>query len=673
MPPSPIRSSCILTAYVAAVIGTGGGLVTALGLGVGTDVARETPAALWLLVPLVILGELLPMPVPGRQNDEVTLSTAFGFALLLIAGAPAAVLVQAGASLIADARQRKPAHVALFNAAQYAIALAAAGAVVYAASGVPRATGQPFLPEDLPGVALGGLVFFALNQGLAGTVQALSARRSVLRSLLEDGRSQAWSGATLLALAPLVVVAVEFSSAVVPLLALPLAAVYRGSRQAVENQHQALHDGLTGLPNRVLLHDRLDQAVLSCARDGSAGAVMLLDLDRFKDVNDTLGHAHGDELLRQVGPRLLAVLRAGDTVARLGGDEFAILLPCVEREAIGVVAGRVVEALERPFEIDGVMVDIGASVGVARYPDHGEDVGTLLQRADTAMYRAKEAGGRWESYEAADDGHSRGRLALVGELRRALERGELVVHYQPKADVVSGEMRGVEALVRWSHPERGMLAPDEFIPLAEQTGLIGALTRWVVDDALRQVAAWRAEGMNLSVAVNLSARTLLDPSLPEQVRGILRRHGLEGPALELEITESSLMADPARAREILGRLRDLGVRLAIDDFGVGHSSLAYLGRLPVDDIKVDRSFVLGMEEDEHDATIVRSTIELARSFGLGTIAEGVETTAAWRRLAAMGCDRVQGYLLSPPMPGADVPSWAAAWRERADGIEPAAA
>ena len=668
-----VRRFPLLTAYVAAVILSGIGLGALLVSGAGNELGMETPPALWLLAPLVILGELLPMRVPGRQNDEITLSTTFGFALLIVAGAPVAVPVQAAASLVADARARKPVHVALFNAAQYAIALGAAGAVMAALSDLPQAGTPSFASEDLPGVVLGGVVFFVLNQGLAGTVQALSADRGVIRSLLRDGRSQAWSGATLLALAPLVVVAAEFSSALVPLLALPLAAVYRGARQAVENQRLALHDGLTGLPNRALLRDRIEQAVLSCEREGAVGAVMVLDLDRFKDVNDTLGHAHGDELLREVGPRLQGVLRASDTVARLGGDEFAVLLPCVDREAVGLVAAKVVETLERPFEIDGVTIDIGASVGVACYPEDGQDVGTLLQRADVAMYQAKAAGGGWQSHRPSHDGNSRGRLALVSELKRALERDELVLHYQPKVELRTGEARGVEALVRWDHPGRGLLGPGEFITLAEQTGLIRSLTRWVLDEALRQVAAWRSEGTILTVAVNLSARSLLDPSLPEQVDRVLRRNGLEAAALELEITESSLMADPGGAREILGRLRDLGVRLAIDDFGVGHSSLAYLGRLPVDDIKVDRSFVLGMEEDPGDAAIVRSTIELARSFGLETIAEGVETPSAWHRLAEMGCDRVQGYLLARPMPAADVAGWAAARRGAADAAAEAQA
>jgi EAL domain-containing protein (putative c-di-GMP-specific phosphodiesterase class I) len=333
---------------------------------------------------------------------------------------------------------------------------------------------------------------------------------------------------------------------------------------------------------------------------------------------------------------------------------------------------KVVEALERPFEIDGVTIDIGASVGVARYPAHGEDVDTLLQRADVAMYLAKEAGSGWELYEARHDGHSRGRLALVGELRRALERNELELHYQPKVELAGGRLTGVEALMRWRHPVRGLVPPGEFIPLAEQTGLIRPLTRWALDEALGQIAAWRSQGLHLSVAVNLSARNLLDPDLPADVERTLVRRGLDASALELEITEGSLMSDPARAQEVLTRLRAIGIRLAIDDFGVGHSSLAYLGRLPVDDIKVDRSFVQGMADDPGDAAIVRSTIELGRSFGLGVVAEGVETPAAWKRLAEMGCDRAQGYLLSRPLPPAELPQWASGWRGRG-GLAPVAA
>ena len=667
MPQTALRRSNVLRAYVALVTSAGLGVVIAVGMATAIGVGSAPSATAWLLVGLVVLGELLPMRVPGRGDDEVTLSTSFSFALLLVAGGAVAVLAQAGASLLADGVQRKPLRVALFNAAQYALAFSAASLVVRATTNLATGVAGPsFEPTALPGVLLGALVFFGLNQALAGTVQALAGGRAVVSNLARDVRFHAWSGATLLGLAPLVVVAAEFSLWLVPLLGLPLAAVYRGSRQAVLNHHQALHDALTGLPNRALLRDRLEQAILVGGRDACDGALMLLDLDRFKDVNDSLGHAHGDELLRQVGPRLRSVMRATDTVARLGGDEFAILVPAAGEDSLERVAAKVVEAIELPFDVDGVVIDIGASLGIARYPRDADDADELLQCADAAMYQAKGGGTGWELYDAGRDGRSRDRLTLAGELRGALEQDELVLHYQPKVDLRAGDVRGVEALVCWRHPRRGLLRPADFMPLAERTGLVRPISAWVLDEALRQAAAWRTEGSPFDVAVSLSARSLLDPGLPAAVAAALARHGVEPRALELDVSESSIMIDPTRAREGLQRLREIGVRLAIDDFGVGRSSLAHLGRLPVDEIKVDRSFVAAMDADPGDAAIVQSTVEIGRSFGLGTVAEGVENAQTLDRLTAMGCDGAQGLAVTEPLPARDVPGWAAAWRGRAD-------
>ena len=663
MPQTALRRPNVLRSYVALVTSAGLGVVIAAGLGTGMGLGAAASATAWLLVGLVVVGELFPMRVPGRGDDEVTLSTSFGFALLLVAGGAAAVLAQAGASLLADGVQRKPLRVALFNAAQYALAFSAASVVVRATTDLP---GARFEASALPGVILGALVFFALNQALSGTVQALAGGRAVVSTLARDVRFHAWSGATLLGIAPLVVVAADFSLWLVPLLGLPLAAVHRGSHQAVVNHHQALHDGLTGLPNRALLRDRLQQAILVSGREAGDGALLLLDLDRFKDVNDSLGHAQGDELLRQVGLRLRSVLRASDTVARLGGDEFAILVPAAGEDSLERVAAKVVEAIELPFEVDGVVIDIGASVGIARYPRDADDVDELLQCADVAMYQAKRAGTGWEHFDTGRDGRSRDRLTLAGELRDALDRDELVLHYQPKVDLRMGDVRGVEALVCWRHPRRGLLPPSDFIPLAERTGVVRPITAWVLDEALRQVAAWRAEGSPFDVAVSLSARSLLDPGLPAEVAAALARHGVDAGALELDVAESSIMVDPTRTRAMLERLREIGVRLAIDDFGVGRSSLAHLGRLPVDEIKVDRSFVASMDDDAGDAAIVQSTVEIGRSFGLGTIAEGVESAQALDRLTAMGCDGAQGFAVAEPLPARDVPGWAAAWRGRAD-------
>jgi diguanylate cyclase (GGDEF)-like protein len=437
----------------------------------------------------------------------------------------------------------------------------------------------------------------------------------------------------------------------------------RLSRQAELNEHQAFHDALTDLPNRTLLHDRAQQAVLAAARNRTHAAVMLMDLDRFKEINDTLGHHSGDLLLRGIGPRLQAVLRANDTVARLGGDEFAVLLPNVPSidAAVGV-AQKLREALAEPFLLDGLVVEAEASIGVALSPDHGEDAASLLQRADVAMYVAKRAHTGVEVYASDHDRNSRRRLSLISDLRRAIASGELLLRYQPIVDLGTGELRAVEALLRWHHPIHGVVPPDEFIPLAEDTGLMQPLTRFVLETALRQRHMWRQAGFEFPVSVNLSMRNLHDLGLPDEIERLLQNWRLPARALELEITESSIMADPPRAMDVIGRLCEMGLGLVIDDFGTGYSSLAHLKQLPVHAIKIDRSFVMGMATDENDATIVRSAIDLAKNLGLIVVAEGVETEPAWARLAELGCDLAQGYYLSPPLPADELEVWLAGVR-----------
>jgi diguanylate cyclase (GGDEF)-like protein/PAS domain S-box-containing protein len=423
---------------------------------------------------------------------------------------------------------------------------------------------------------------------------------------------------------------------------------------------QAFTDQLTGLPNRALLQDRTQQALRLAGRHGLTAALLLLDLDRFKEVNDTLGHHHGDLLLQQVAERVHGSLRSSDTVARLGGDEFAVLLPQVAgvQEAT-VVADKLSAAIEAPFTVDGLTLDVDASIGVAVYPDHAGDANQLLQRADVAMYAAKATHAGYTVYDPTLDQHNPRRLGLLGQLRRALAAGELVVHYQPKADVRSARILGVEALVRWQHPEHGLLGPGEFVPLAETTGLIRPLTSYVLDAALRQCRTWLDAGHELSVAVNLSTRCLLDLTLPDQIIGLLEETAVAPERLVLEITESAIMTDPTRALEILNRLHTLGVQLAIDDFGTGYSSMAYLKSLPVDELKVDRSFVKHLRDNQSDAVIVRSTVDLGHNLGLRVVAEGVEDEATWQELATLGCDSVQGYFLARPMPVAELVAWLA--------------
>ena len=419
-------------------------------------------------------------------------------------------------------------------------------------------------------------------------------------------------------------------------------------RQMEEIQHRALYDQLTELPNRDLFRDRVAQAIEVARRERGAVGVMFLDVDHFKEINDTLGHESGDELLRAVATRLRGQMRAGETLARLGGDEFAILCIGGADDAL-LLAERLHRALQEPFTVRDLPLEVAVSAGIAAFPGHGDEVDAVLRHADVAMYLAKSSHAGTALYDAAQDSSDAARLALAGELRRAIESQQLVLHFQPKAELDSGCIVGVEALVRWVHPERGFIPPNDFIPIAERTGLIKPLSRYVLAAALRQCGAWRAEGLDLHVAVNLTIPDLLDLELPSFIQELLVKHHVRPDQLELEITESTILADPFRVRQVLTGLNEAGLRIAIDDFGTGYSSLAYLRRLPVQTIKIDRSFVMDMCENTSDATIVRSTIDLARNLGLDVVAEGVETEATWAALRAHGCTLAQGYLISKPV------------------------
>jgi diguanylate cyclase (GGDEF)-like protein len=391
-----------------------------------------------------------------------------------------------------------------------------------------------------------------------------------------------------------------------------------------------------------------------------------MDLDRFKEVNDTLGHNSGDVLLQELAARLQGTLRESDTIARLSGDEFGILLPRVSGvPAVVDVAQRIRDVLKEPFVLQDLPLAVEASVGAALYPEDGEDVDTLIQRADVAMYLAKGANSDFELYDPRADEYDPNRLVLVGELHRAIAEKELLIYFQPKAELRTGDVKGAEALVRWRHPQRGLLPPDEFIPLAQHTGLVRPLTLYVLDEALRQCAIWRLDGLDLRVAVNVAMRNLLDMQFPDDVTDLLSQWGIAPDRLELEITESAIMADPFRVRNVLTRLSEMGVRLSIDDFGTGYSSLAYLKRLPVRELKIDKSFVMNMTEDENDAVIVRSTIDLGRNLGLEVVAEGVQSGEIWRELDRYGCDVAQGFYLSGPLPGEELTVWLKARAGRA--------
>jgi diguanylate cyclase (GGDEF)-like protein len=434
-----------------------------------------------------------------------------------------------------------------------------------------------------------------------------------------------------------------------------------GARQLADLEHQARHDALTGLPNRVLLHREFERMVAAGGNTSAVPALMLLDLNRFKEINDTLGHHVGDRLLQQVGPRMLEAL-AGEQamVCRLGGDEFAVLAAGFTGASDAVaLARRVLDALRRPFDAGGMRLEVGASVGVAAWPAHGRDSHELLRCADVAMYEAKRSGAGVVLYDAAFDQHTPQRLALVQDLGEAIRSNQLLLHFQPKVRLADGAVTGFEALVRWQHPRLGLLAPGAFVPLAEVGDLMQSVTQCVVELGLSRCRQWRDAGMPHTLAINLSPRNLLERDFVERFEAALRDSGADPSQVELELTETALMQDPEGAAARLRRIAALGVRVSIDDFGTGYSSLAHLRRLPIHALKIDRMFVKDLLSSAQDEAIVRATIGLAHNLGLEVIAEGVETAAVRDALRAMGCDQIQGYLLSPPLAWNDAAAWLA--------------
>jgi len=422
-------------------------------------------------------------------------------------------------------------------------------------------------------------------------------------------------------------------------------------------RYQVLHDPLTNLPNRMLLKERLDRGILVGRRHDTSLSLIFMDLDQFKEVNDTFGHHFGDLLLQQVANRIGRAVRESDTVARLGGDEFALLLPMTDEEAAKQAAQRITALMAEPFTIEGRRLDIGASLGIAVFPSHAGDASALMRHADLAMYAAKRAGTPHSVYSEERDGINGVRLVIAADLREAIGGNQLYLHYQPKIGLRLGGADSVEALVRWQHPTRGFMPPDTFITIAEESGLIAPLTDWVLDEALRQHLAWRERGLDIRVSVNFSARTLRERELVDSVLRRLQQHGVETNRLQVEITESALMLDPERALDTLMGLHSAGVRTSIDDFGTGYSSLGYLKTLPVDELKIDRSFVMDMANSRDDETIVSTVVTLGHNLGLEVVAEGVENQRTLDELAAMGCDFAQGYFVSRPLPADELTTW----------------
>ncbi len=423
-------------------------------------------------------------------------------------------------------------------------------------------------------------------------------------------------------------------------------------------ENMAFTDALTGMPNRVLFYDRLEQITMVASRYKAQSALMMMDLNRFKNINDTLGHHIGDRLLKTVGERLQTILRKSDTVARLGGDEFAALLPAIDHdESITIVAEKIINALNKPITVEGHSLSIGISIGLVRCPRDGDKATLLMQRADVAMYHAKREGLGYVFYDKNMDSNNLFELTMESELRQAVENNNFELYYQPKIDLQHGHIVGAEALIRWIHAEHGFISPEKFIPLAEQTGLIKTLTEWVLKKALTQCATWHANNINIGISINLSAYSLNDIDLIDTVHHALTETAVDPHWLTLELTETAIMSDANRALNILSQLNAMGARLSVDDFGTGYSSLAYLKRFPVNEIKIDKSFVIDMLNDASDAVIVRSTIDLAHNMGMNVVAEGIESQEAWDKLAELGCNLGQGYHMCRPCPAEEFQEW----------------
>ena len=764
----PPERAAQFTAFVAGVLAVAV-LVSAGALASLATTLDALPVAFWTMAVLAVACDARPFVAPGqRQTSAVYPSSCFTFAILLGWGLGPAVAVQAVAVLVSGVRMGHAPWRTAFNAAQYACSLGAAYAVSRLGPGAAF-DGGPLSWADVAAIGGAGVAWFLVNYGLVTAAVRLrfgerwwpNAWRGLPFELLSTG--------SLLLLAPILMTAARASAALVPLVLVPLFAVYRMARLTIEQRQLAALDPLTGLPNRTALRAEVNELGPRHAERAARGepdahlALLLIDLDRFKNVNDALGHAVGDRLLVEVSARLTDVVEPPDLVARLGGDEFAIVMTgLTDVGQARAFADQVVRVLAEPVPLDGLPLDVGGSIGIALYPDHGEDFATLMRHADVAMYDAKHRNDTVAVYTAESDHNSAERLGLLADLRRVLEggpagqpraaeatppvrggdgatmavagsvdgqagqrwwsrrrrrlptgvhddelinqivtaadpilrrsiqptppvpphddevwarptdpddsaesapdAGEIMLYYQPQVEIATGEVVGVEALLRWRHPRRGMVDPEELIRVAEQSAVMRLLTRRVVDDVVEQLAKWSAAGVSLRAALNVSVRDLHTGEIAEQIADRLTRYGVAPERLQLEITEGALMADPRRVLATITQLHRIGVGIALDDFGTGYSSLQHLRRLPLSEVKVDRSFVLGMVDDSDDAAIVRSTIELAKALGLRVVAEGVEDERTWRMLHAAGCDAAQGWFYARPMPAEELVAWLARYR-----------
>lgn len=774
------RRSRPITVYVAVVSALGAAVLAWGAVDEGFAWSGSAPIRLVLLFVAAVGAELKPLRFArGNESEDVSFIATFGYAIALGWGAfPGAIAMACGA-VAGGVATRRPAWKIAFNSAQYVLAVVGALAVVHAVLDQPIRDVGSFEPSDLGAVFLGGLVFFILNNTLVATAIALAQERPVIATNLEGFGFHSATSAAVVSLAPVVLVLIGWSGFIMPLLLIPLVAVYQGGRAASEHRrsedrfkamaqntaelvaildeagrisyvspsveailgldpsallgqtffsivhpdevvradglmheilshpgkvstielplihqegsvrhfeliwnnlienhsiggvvvngrditerkileqelaHQAFHDPLTNLANRALFRNRVELAVARATRETNPVAVMFLDLDNFKTINDSLGHAAGDLVLVEVGRRIRDCLRPGDTAARLGGDEFGVLLEPADPAGARFVAERIMEALSPAYLAQRNEVVIHASIGIVVASESGESAEEILRNADVAMYAAKAHGkARYEVFEPGMHASALERLEIETDLQRALDRGELFLHYQPVVSLADGRIVGAEALVRWQHPRRGVLSPSGFIPVAEESGLIVPLGRWVLAEGCRQANRWRALRPEdpISVSVNVSAAELEREDFVDHVQGVLIQTGVDPALVVLEITESTLMRDVKEASRRLAALKNLGVRLALDDFGTGYSSLSYLKRFPMDVLKIDQSFVQGLSAGPEESALARAIVQIGRTLKMRTVAEGIETAEEMQRLRGLGCELGQGFHLSRPVP-----------------------
>ncbi|MFD7337955.1 putative bifunctional diguanylate cyclase/phosphodiesterase [Streptomyces violascens] len=615
----------------------------------------------WSLAVLtgIIVGHLVAL---GRERwwGGTGSGAALTIAVLLLYGWLPAALVSLTVVVLVGAARRNRWRQGVLHGALDILGIGAAG-LVLAAFDVAPGVAHPWWPTQwsiatAPEIVLAAGTYLLLTRMLLW--YALAPRGGGLPTVARTALlRQGLVAVALLGIAPLICVVAMSVPVLLPLFAVPLVALDSTLWIARARAEEQLRDPLTGLPNRQWLLERTWSALEEAESSGTRSALVLIDLDRFRSVNDTLGHLAGDRLLLQIAERLRTALPRGAEAARLGGDEFAVLLPVCDSATSAMRTARgLVAELSSPLDLDGLTLVLEASAGVALFPDHALDAEGLLRRADVAMYQAKRDRTGVEVYESKRDSNTPDRLGLLGDLRRALDAGDVELHYQPKVQF-DGQVAGLEALVRWVHPERGRVPPDEFIAIAESSGLMPHLTEYVLETALAQVARWRAQGLKVQVAVNVSPRDVHTPGFAGAVAARLARHGVPAGALQLEITEHVLLEDPQRAADTLAGLTGHGVKMSLDDFGTGYSSLVHLRRLPVSELKIDRSFVARLAIDNEDAEIVRCTVDLAHSLGLLVVAEGVEDDETWERLRDLGCDAVQGWLVAAAMPPAEATAW----------------